>query len=116
MSTEVREIELTRTDAQAQMALGEALERLQSNRDFKLLINEAYLRNEAIRLVHAKSDPATQDPDKQAAIIRDIDGIGCLLAFLRNTRQLAEMAGRAIENADRELQLIEEEEQNSEAE
>jgi hypothetical protein len=62
--------------------LAESLKRLESNRDFKKIIGELYLNQEAIRLVHAKADPALQLDKHQSNIIRDIDAIGSFAGFL----------------------------------
>lgn len=79
------------------IALANALERLQKNRDFKEVISEGYFREEAIRLVHLKSDPSLKSPDKQAALLRDIDAIGALSEYFRTIRYNAGMAAQSIE-------------------
>lgn len=80
----------------AQIELGNALDKLRSNRDFNKLVTEGYLKDEAIRLVHLKSDPNMQSPEKQAAIMRDIDAIGALASFLLTIDQRANIARKQM--------------------
>lgn len=80
---------------------GEALERLQGNRDFKLLVTEGYFKDEAIRLVHLKADPNFQTPDRQQTIVSQMDAIGALSHYFNTVFQKASMADKAIE-ADEE--------------
>lgn len=79
---------------------GNSVERLRSNRDFNKVIVEGYLKQEALRLVHAKSDPNMQDPDKQAAIVRDIDAIGTLYQFLSLAERQGDMAKAQLDSIE----------------
>jgi len=87
-------------DSKIQFNLGASLARLQTNRDFKELIEKAYLHDEAVRLVHLRAHPEKQNPEDQASILRDIDAIGSFHAFLRNTVLLADMASKGIKDAE----------------
>jgi hypothetical protein len=84
----------------AQIALGDALNRLKSNRDFNKLILTGFLEDEAVRLVHAKADPQLQTPEKQAAVIRDIDAIGTLKAYFKLVDHYAEIARKNLSQLD----------------
>jgi hypothetical protein len=75
-----------------QIELGNALDKLRSNRDFTKLIDQAYLKDEAIRLVHAKANPNLQSAESQASILRDIDAIGALAAFFSLVSRNADIA------------------------
>lgn len=91
----------------AAIDLGSALEKLMSNRDFNRLITEGYLRNEAVRLVQARSNPELQSPEKQAANLRDIDAIGSLSQFFNTVRAEAGMAGRSLKsNEETQAELL----------
>lgn len=74
-----------------------ALIRLEDSRDFRKLIKEGYLQQEAIRLVHLKADPAYQTPERQAAILNDINAIGGLLQFFRTVTHNGMVAAKSIE-------------------
>lgn len=78
--------------------LAGVLTRLQANKDFRKIISEAYLQGEAVRLVHAKANVALQSPADQAAIIKQIDAIGCLEAFFRTIEFNARQAVSAVAN------------------
>lgn len=76
--------------------MSEALNRLVENRDFKKVIKEGYLSQEAIRLVHLRADPAFQTPERQAAILGQIDAISHLSAYFRTVGLNAAIAEKAI--------------------
>jgi hypothetical protein len=82
--------------AKKRVELGNALDRLRSNRDFNKLIVDGYLRDEAVRLVHLKASPDMQTAEHQAAITRDIDAIGTLNEFFNNTAALARMSNKEL--------------------
>jgi hypothetical protein len=79
------------------VALGAALIRLYANKDFRSVILSGYFEKEAVRLVHLKSAPQMQTPDRQVAIIRDIDSIGALHQYLALVDSNAATAERNIE-------------------
>lgn len=87
-------------DARPQLDLAAALERLRVNPDFKKLVVEGYLKNEAVRLVHLKADPNMSAPQHQAAIVRDIDSIGALAQFFATVDAVGRRAERAIAEAE----------------
>ena len=76
--------------------MGDALERLYMNKDFKKVITEGYFENEAIRLVHLKADPNMQSVDSQKGIMQQMDSIGSLKQYFHLQRYLAESAGKSI--------------------
>jgi len=75
---------------------GESLERLRSNRDFKVVILDGYFKEEAIRLVHLKAEPAMQSPEMQKSIIAQMDAIGSLGQYFTAVIQKASIANKAI--------------------
>lgn len=77
--------------------LDKALQRLMENRDFRKVIQEGYLRDEAVRLVHLRGDPAFQTPERQAAVLSQIDAIGQLLGYFRTVSFNAQAALKSIE-------------------
>ena len=92
----------------SQIEFGKAIERLNRNPDFKKVILEGYLEQEAIRLVHASSSAAFDAPDKRAALMREIDGIGKLASFFRVSQMLAERAeGQLVETEELRQEMIE---------
>lgn len=82
MSTEtIQAIEHNIKNAKGIIEFGNALERLRGNKDFKRVILEGYFEQEAIRLVHLKSDPNMQSPVLQQSIVKDVDAIGSLSQY-----------------------------------
>jgi len=110
MSDQVREIELNIKEAKKLVDLGEAVERLKSNRDFRKLVLDGYLKDEAVRLVHLKADPNFQTPQMQASITKDIDAIGSLSAYFTTVAFNARQAESAIKSSEEELEEIAQEE------
>ena len=84
--------------------MSNALQRLKSNKDFKSLILDGYFEKEAVRLVHLKAAPDFQTPEKQKAVLDQIDAIGSLSGYFATITFNANQAGKAIE-ADEETLL-----------
>lgn len=84
----------------SQIDLGRALDNLRLNRDFKKLITEGFLKDEAVRLVLSKADPALQTPEAQAGIDRDINAIAVLNQFFTIVSQKAAIANKQLNDAD----------------
>ena len=110
MSNQLKEIEESIKAARKLVELGEALERLKSNKDFKTIVMEGYFEKEAIRLVQAKSNPGLQSADSQKSIITQIDSIGNLNLYFSTIAQQAAMARKGIEVDEAELEAIQAEE------
>lgn len=100
----VQQIEASIERAKQLIELDKALERLETHRDFKLLIIDGYLEKESVRLVHLKSDPAMQTAERQASVIAQIDAIGGLLQYFRVVGQQAALASKTIESDESELE------------
>lgn len=96
--------------SQANLKRLEALNRLRNNKDFKDIVMEGYFKEEAIRLVHLKSDPASQTNDKQTAILRDIDAIGTLASYFNTIVIIGDRAQKSIEESNQTLYDIAKEE------
>jgi len=92
----VQEIERNIKQAKSLVEVGESLERLRLNKDFKKVILEGFFEKEAIRLVHLKADQNMQTPDIQRSILGQIDAIGVLHQFFQTTLFKANQANKAI--------------------
>lgn len=99
---ELQQIELNIQQGKVITALGESLERLLDNRDFKKLISVGYFEQEAIRLVHLKADPNMQGDNQQKSILSQMNAIGSLKQYLLTIETRANMASKAIE-ADEQM-------------
>lgn len=100
MYNELEHIDRTIDAYKANIELGNALARLKSNKDFKKIIGELYFREEAVRLVHAKSDPALQSPEIQKALLSQMDAIGNLQSFFLNIERLAQQGMKELDSAE----------------
>lgn len=90
--------------------VGDALERLKNNRDFKKVMIEGYFEQEAIRLVHLKSDPNVQSPEMQKSIMSQIDAIGAISQYFSTVMHKSSIASKAIASDEEARdELLEEE-------
>lgn len=87
---DIQKLEISMEQAKAAISMGHALQRLYVNPDFKTIVLDGFLTQEALRLVIAKSEPGTQTPEAQAGIIKGIDSIGYLNAFFLNLERMTE--------------------------
>jgi len=104
----IEEISITLKEAKEQIAFAEALERLQKNPDFIKVIEEGYLKKEAIRLVHSKAiySDVMQDEKTQKMILKDIDAIGSLINYFNMQFKSADMAKQTLKAGNDEIDLI----------
>lgn len=107
---EIKELDASIQRSKEIVELGACLDRLSSNRDFRTIVQEGYFKQEAVRLVHLRADPAMQAKDRQDGINKQLDSIACFSQYLREVQQLASMAKRAIvaDEATREQMAAEE--------
>lgn len=92
-------IDVTEADVRAKVSFGEALERLLGNTDFKTVVMDGYLKDEAVRLVHLKCDPALQEAVQQQAIDRGITAVSEFRQYLGTQRFLAKQAKHLLATA-----------------
>lgn len=103
---QIHEIEINIEQAKSFVGMGESLEKLFRNRDFKKIVMDGYFKDEAIRLVHLKGDPSMQKPELQEAILRDIDAISALHSYFQALQQRADHARYAIEEGEKEIEEL----------
>lgn len=75
---DLNQIELSIADAKKLIKRRASLQKLFNNKDFKDIILEGYLKDEAVRLVQLKSDPNMETDERQKQVLIAIDGIGAL--------------------------------------
>ena len=93
-------------EAKATLEIGNALERLRGNKDFKKIVMEGYFRDEAVRLVHLKSDPSMQTPEYQKSIITQMDAIGALNQYFTTLVHQAGLAAKSIASDEEALEEL----------
>lgn len=96
-TNELQQLDASIKHAQQTVDLGNALERLRNNKDFKKVIGEAYFNEESIRLVHLMSDSNMQSPESQQSIHNQMVAIGVFHDFLNTLATRAGMARRSVE-------------------
>lgn len=93
---EIAKIQRDVDEAKSNRDLASALERLEHNQDFKLLIGRAYFHDEAVRLVHLRDDP-----DANIEVVnKQMDAIAGLSSFFRLVRKNGEMADKSIRDGE----------------
>lgn len=101
MSGEIlRELEEDMEQAKQQIELGSALGRLMSNRDFRAVVLDGYLKREAVRLVHKKAEPGMQTDSQQRQVLSQLDAIGHLHQYLLGIPQSSDLARKAYDAAE----------------
>ena len=97
----VEELHQRREELKKFSARAEALTRLQNNADFKLVITDGYMEDEAIRLVHLLGDAQFNSDDKKAAYREDFQermiGVARLSEYFRSIFQLSGQAQRELD-------------------
>ncbi|MBZ6397055.1 MULTISPECIES: hypothetical protein [Pantoea] len=106
----IQKVELAIEHAKSGIAFGEALDRLLNNRDFQQVIEQGYLREEAIRLVHLKADPGMYTESDQADIDRQISAIGQFKNWFHLQRTITEHLRKELKDNSDELEELRREE------
>lgn len=95
-NAEQYQIEVTMEECKAQIAIGEALERMLQSPDFQLVIRTGYFRDEPARLALLMADPSCESPETQARIMRDLHATGSLHTYLNGLKHKASIAERTL--------------------
>ena len=98
---QLEQVEISLDNAKRLVAFGDAIERLEQNKDFQTVILEGYFKEEAARIVGLKADPHMMMPEQQEICDQIITSIGGLRQFFLAKKRMAESAAMAIE-ADEE--------------
>ena len=119
MSEQIKQLEMSIDEAKELIALGESIERLYKNKDFKKVILEGYFKDEAVRLVMSKSNPmllqgspTMKSDDIQRDLDRMIFSIGFLQQFFFTRLQFAEQAKKALADSESMLEELRNESQD----
>jgi hypothetical protein len=93
---QIEEVEIGIEQARAMVSKAAALDNLFSNKDFKTVIREGYLKEEAVRLVLLKADPGASSEDMQTNIADGIVAIGHFNQYLKTVQALGSMAAKSL--------------------
>jgi len=103
--SQIHRIEIDMETAKYDIKRADALSRLHSNADFKLIFLDDYFVQEASRLVLLRADPMVDNPRELKQIEDKITGIGVLRQHFGAVYQLGNMSQAAL----REQELTREE-------
>lgn len=109
----LQEIQISIDGAKKLQALGDALNRLEKNKDFKLVIGTGYLEDEVQRLVgllsevsEDKNAPAQLGGMSKDKIVSQLQGIAHFAAFLREVGRKTENIGATVQAYEQEQELL----------
>lgn len=104
--SQLEQVELTIEAANKAIKLKKSLDRLIKNRDFRAIIDEGYLKDEAVRLVHLKADFNMASEDNQDFVNRGIDSIGSLRGYFSKILQQGAGAEAALQEHEKTRETI----------
>lgn len=99
--SEIDEIKITIERAKEYVGLRDDLLKLTSNRAFKKLFLEGYLKNEPVRLTCMLGNPALKD--SRDDIILDLQGISAFKAYCDEVLRQGDMAAASIKEYEMAL-------------
>lgn len=111
MTSELDELEISIEQAKAMISKADALKRLESNADFKLVVSEGYFKEEAERLTSILGDPNLKDV--QESVLHDLHSLGSLKRYFLTVYQLGQVMSNQLErdlSTKHEIMLESEEE------
>ena len=107
LEQDIKNTQVSIQEANEEIKLAEALDRLQLNPDFKVVINEAYIEAESTRICLAMSDNEMRHPDAQAALAKSAYAIGALNEFLCRIINAGNQAKAMLPEHEKSLEEIE---------
>ena len=113
LNEQIQHVELSLEEAKKIVDLGEAISRLEQNRDFQKVILDGYFGAESKRLAFLTAD-VTLPPENQQAVWAGIRSIGELRAYLLSRKSMAEVARKEIGDHQETLEELRGEEANAE--
>jgi hypothetical protein len=107
---EMIELETSIEEAKKIIERKNALHRLMGNSDFKKIIDDDYLREEAIRLSHLLGSPDTHLKTVQEDILNDLKGIAALRRYFHTVIIMGRDAEQMIISHEETLEDLRQEE------
>lgn len=101
----ISQLELQLSNAKQQVELRDAAQRLYKNRDFRKVVIECFMRDEAARYVQASGDPAL-DTQARADSLAIAQASGHLKRFLSVLVQMGNHAADQIPAINAELDTV----------
>lgn len=96
LDNQIEEIELSIEEAKKMVAVRDSLYKLMNNRDWRKIIEERYLKDEAVRLTGLVGDNSPRVLEMREEIIISLQGISKFRQFLQDTIRMGDMAENSI--------------------
>ena len=107
---QIETLELDIEDAKRTLDSYESFERLQTNPDFRKIIDQGYFIEEPARIAFMLSNPAMQGGERQAPLYNGIIGVGMLRQYFIGLRTAAVRAEKTLYDAQNaQTEILEEE-------
>lgn len=107
---EIREIEISKKEAQRFVDKANSLEQLTKNRHFNKLITEGYFKDEAARLTGLLGEPEFASEQDQKELFSQLKAISHLKQYFRSITMVGYQMISAIDEMDAAIQEIHAEE------
>lgn len=98
----VEQIELTIEHAREMVKRRDMAMKLTSNREFKALVLEGYMKDESVRMTHLLADPNMQQ--HRNAIVESLSAIGQFKQYMSQIVTMGDMAERELADAEEALE------------
>lgn len=99
MEDEIQQVEVQIEHAKEVVALGDAIRRLEKNRDFQRVFGDVYMKEEATRLTLLTADPNLDEPQR-ANVLISLRAIGECFGFLRARKMQADLMAKELVEAE----------------
>ncbi len=106
-----KSIEISIDAAERAVQKKAAVLKLFKMKEFKLIFEELYFKEEPARLVSLLTDPGFQDEDSQKNLHNDMIAISALRGFLMNIQKLGTQMEQAIASSQEQLEELRNEEE-----
>ena len=103
--SQIQELEAQKEDLKKQVELRDQILKLSGNHDFRKVINEGFLRDEAARSVRMAGEP-TLTPVEKAGMIEMALAAGHLQRYLSANIQMGNLAADTIKQIDEALEEL----------
>jgi hypothetical protein len=98
MQNQLHEVQVSKKEAQDAASLGESMERLLKNRDFKRCIENGFFRDEPVRLAPLLAQPVTDQV--KASINLRMASVGVVQQYIQTTLMNGSNAVQALADLD----------------
>lgn len=103
---QIQAIEKDMTAYRKQIDLRESFVSLSNNRHFKAIISEGYFKDEPVRLTALLGQPEHQTPERQAAILKQLQGVASLHEYFRMIGVFAMQGEKGIGEGEANLEEL----------